>query len=281
MHERLPFGLCCGSLVQADFRGLVEAASGAGFSAISLWPTLYQGALDGGLSVRDMRALLQDHDLHVSELDPYCQWLPLEVDPHDMAAAFQAYSDDDFYRIADALGALTLNIIQLREAPVNAAQRAETIHHLCDRAARHGLKVSFEFLPWSPVPSLQQALQLVSEVDHPNFGVNIDTWHHFRSGGNIAELESLDPCRVVAVQLNDIAEQPWDNLMEETSMGRLPPGEGCSDTVTVLHALRRAGVNAPINVEVFSADLMALPANEAARRLADSTRAVLAQLLSD
>ena len=60
-------------------------------------------------------------------------------------------------------------------------------------------------------------------------------------------------------------------------MGRLLPGKGASDSVAVYRALRDAGVAAPINVEVFSAELMALPAKEAARLLADSMRAVIQQ----
>ena len=58
-------------------------------------------------------------------------------------------------------------------------------------------------------------------------------------------------------------------------MGRLLPGEGSSDAVAVYRALRQAGVEAPINVEVFSAELMALPAREAAARLANRMRAVI------
>ena len=69
--------------------------------------------------------------------------------------------------------------------------------------------------------------------------------------------------------------QPWDNLVEETSMGRLLPGEGASDSAAVFLALHSAGVDVTYNVEVFSAELMALPAGEAAGRLSRSVRAVI------
>ena len=275
MTNQTPLGLCCGSLVQADFRGLAEAASVAGFDSISLWPTLFQGALDAGLSERDMRRILDDNGLHITELDPFSAWLPVAMDPNDMAAAFHAFKEDDFYRIADALGGRTLNIIQQGDTTVSTDQRLDLIHALCDRAAGHALKVSVEFLPWSAIGSLGQAQALVAAVDHPNFGINIDTWHHFRSGGTVQQLAEVDARTIAAVQFNDIAPQPWDNLIEETAMGRLLPGEGSSDSVAVYRALRHAGVEAPINVEVFSADLMALPANEAAARLANCMRAVV------
>jgi sugar phosphate isomerase/epimerase len=277
MENRLPLGLCCGSLIQADFRGLAEAAAGAGFTSISLWPTLFQGALEAGLSEADMRAILDDNDLRITELDPLSSWLPTDRDPDDMAAVFHAFSEDDFYRIADTLGARTLNIIQQGETTVSDAERQELINGLCERAAGHGLLVSVEFLPWSAIGNLQQALNLVDSVAHPNFGVNIDTWHHFRSGGNVEQLAAVDATRIAAIQFNDVAATAWDNPVEETAMGRLLPGKGASDSVAVYRALRDAGVAAPINVEVFSAELMALPAKEAARLLADSMRAVIQQ----
>ena len=275
MNKAPALGLCCGSLIQADFRGLAEAASGAGFQSISLWPTLFQGALDAGLGAQDMRRILDDNGLHITELDPLSSWLPVKMAPDDMAAAFHAFTEDDFYRIADALGGTTLNIIQQGDYSGSEEQRLDLIRGLCDRAAGHALKVSAEFLPWSAIGSLTQTQQLVAAVDHPNFGINIDTWHHFRSGGTVQQLAEVDPATIAAIQFNDVAAQPWDNLVEETSMGRLLPGEGASDSAAVFLALHSAGVDVTYNVEVFSAELMALPAGEAAGRLSRSMRAVI------
>ena len=277
MSTSTPLGLCCGSLVQADFRGLAEAAGSAGFQSISLWPTLYQGGLDSGLSAQDMRNILDDNGLYISELDPLSSWLPTDLDPNDMAAVFHAFTEDDFYRIADTLGGLTLNIIQQGKTSASDEQRLDLIRTLCDRAHSHQLKVSVEFLPWSDIGSLNQAQALVASVAHPNFGINIDTWHHFRSGGTVEQLSQVDPATIAAVQFNDVAAQPWDSLLEETSMGRLLPGKGCSDSAAVYSALRGAGVGVPYNIEVFSAELMALPAAEAARQLAQSMNQVIQQ----
>ncbi len=222
MNALKSIGLCCGSLVQADFRGLVEAASAAGFGSISLWPTLFYGAMDAGLSAQDMRSMLDDNGLQVTELDPFSSWLPVDMKPDDLGAVFHAFTEDDFFRMADSLGARSLNIIQQSPAKVSDARRAELINALCERAARHGLLVTIEFLPWSPIGSLGKALELVAAVDHPNFGINIDTWHHFRSGGTLQDIAAVDPATISAVQFNDVLEQPWNNLLEETALARLP-----------------------------------------------------------
>ena len=275
MFDLDEIGLCCGSLVQADFRGLAEAASGAGFKSISMWPTLYYDALENGYSETDLLSILNDNNLRVTELDPYCACLPLKVNPEDMTAAFFRYSEDDFFRMADTLGGSSLNIIEALPSEITAEQRINLITGLCTRAARYGLKVSIEFLPWSPIGNLTQALALAEAVGQSNFGVNIDLWHHFRSGGTLSQLRTLAPEAIAAVQVNDIAPEPWANVIEETSLGRILPGEGVGEIEECLSALYASGVRGPVNVEVFSAELMGLPALEAAQRLMASLTGVL------
>ena len=275
MYDVDDIGLCCGSLVQADYRGLAEAASGAGFKSISMWPTLYYGALEKGYSEGDLLRILNDNDLRVTELDPYCAWLPVELDPEDMTAAFFRYSEDDFFRMADTVGGSSLNIIEALPSEITTEQRIDLITGLCTRAANYGLKVSIEFLPWSPIGNLKQAVALAEAVGQSNFGVNIDLWHHFRSGGRLSQLRKLAPGAIAAVQINDIAPEHWEDVIEETSLGRMLPGEGVSETTACLSALYSSGVRGPINVEVFSAELMGQPALEAARRLKASLTRLL------
>ena len=275
MYDVDDIGLCCGSLVQADYRGLAEAASGAGFKSISMWPTLYYGALEKGYSEGDLLRILNDNDLRVTELDPYCAWLPVELNPEDMTAAFFRYSEDDFFRMADTVGGSSLNIIEALPSEITTEQRIDLITGLCTRAANYGLKVSIEFLPWSPIGNLKQAVALAEAVGQSNFGVNIDLWHHFRSGGRLSQLRKLAPGAIAAVQVNDIAPEPWANVIEETSLGRILPGEGVGEIEECLSALYASGVRGPVNVEVFSSELMGLPALEAAQRLMASLTHVL------
>jgi sugar phosphate isomerase/epimerase len=115
----------------------------------------------------------------------------------------------------------------------------------------------------------------VEAADQPNCGVNVDTWHHFRTGGTLADIARLEPSRVGAVQLNDVAAEPWEDLLAETAQNRQLPGQGVSDSGAVLEAFWNAGVRVPLNLEVFSARLQALAPREAARELAESMRALL------
>jgi sugar phosphate isomerase/epimerase len=137
--------------------------------------------------------------------------------------------------------------------------------------------VHLEWLAWSRIPDLWTALRVVTLADRPNGGLNVDVWHCARTGVSAADLRALPGERVLAIQVDDGPAEPEENLVEATLHRRLLPGEGAFDVPAYLGALRRTGTGAPIGVEVFSDELHALGAQEAARRAAEATRAVLAQ----
>ena len=62
--------LCCGTIAHASFQELVEAAAAGGFRAVSIWPQHYEDARAAGLSDSDMRLMLENYGLVISELDP-------------------------------------------------------------------------------------------------------------------------------------------------------------------------------------------------------------------
>ncbi|MEE9415131.1 MAG: sugar phosphate isomerase/epimerase family protein [Acidimicrobiales bacterium] len=273
MYTFSDFGLCCGSIASADFRTLAESAGDAGFGSITLWPSVFERALADGLTAADMRSILDANGLVVTELDPLCTWLPITLDPGDIAARFYSYDEAVFFRMADELGARNLNVIQATDDPIDPTAVVDALGALAERAEHHGLLVSVEFLPWSPIRDLATALALVGDVG-TNVGVNIDIWHHLRSGGTVEDLEALDATTIAAVQINDVAPEAWEDPLRETAVARRLPGEGSSNTAAILTALYGAGIRVPLNVEVFSRDLQRLDSPAAALRIADSIRSL-------
>lgn len=280
--------LCCGTVRQADFRQLVEAASANGYRAISLWPHIYLNARAQGLSDTDLRNILQDNDIIITELDPLCNWIPgctappergtMSVEFYEGVKAFFSYGEDLFFRIADALGDRHLNLVQLFPPAIDPKIVGEAFGGVCDRAAKHGLLVSLEFLPWSPIANITQGLEIVKIASRPNGGLMFDTWHHFRSGGTSAEIRQLPRGAIAAIQSNDAPRQPVvADILTETLSARLLPGEGDMDLVGNIQAWDSIGTTAPVGVEVFSSELDKLPPKEAARLAAEATRRVLAR----
>jgi sugar phosphate isomerase/epimerase len=219
-----------------------------------------------------------------AEIDPAWWWTPGEVDVASLVAidtmeVFR-YGEDDMFAIADALGARSINAADVLGGAWTIDDAAEAFAGLCERAAEHGLLVHLEFLPWSRIPDLATAWEVVRKADRVNGGVAIDAWHWFRSGASsdLTTLRAIPGDKVLGIQLDDAPRDPEANLMSATLHQRLLPGEGVIDLAALLGALHEIGAVAPIGVEVFSDELHELGPIEAAKRAADATRAVLAQV---
>jgi len=272
--------LCSGTLARdASFRERVDAAVAGGFSAISLWGRDYGSARRAGLTDADLRALLADHGLAVAELDLAWWWLPGASDVHIPAALdteeLFAYDEEQLFRIADAVGARSLNAIDVFGGDWTVDDAAAAFAGLCDRAAEHGLLVHIEFLPWSRIPNVAAAWEIVRIADRPNGGLLVDAWHYFRSGSPRTSLLDVPGERVLGIQLDDGPMAPEPDLMTASLHDRSLPGAGELDLRGLVQALHGIGAVAPVGVEVFSDELHALDPEEAGRRAGTALRSVL------
>jgi sugar phosphate isomerase/epimerase len=265
--------LCSGTVMGADFAQLIAAASAGGFDAVSLFPAQYQQARAAGLSDAALRSMLADNGLRIAELDPLLNWVPGHYFPSD--AGMGVVAEDEFYRIADALGARSLNVVWALPEQLPEAELIEAFAALCDRAARHNLLAHIEFLPWAQINNVLIALRIVQQADRPNAGVMFDSWHHFRSGVDDAVLGEIPVDKIVAIQLNDAPRQAEDNLIEETMQRRRLLGDGDIDLVDIIQRLDNSGCNAPLGVEIFSAELQCLDPLTVGRKVGENLRTLL------
>jgi len=249
----------------------VKLAREAGFTALSLFIEDYEQARESGLSNADIRSLLSDNGLAVGELDPLLTWVPGSGDGAERRG-FLRYGEDDFYRVADAIEARSVNAVCFDAEVPSQELLVEALAGLCDRAAGHDLLVHVEFMPWSAVANAQVALEIVQRADRPNAGIMLDTWHHFRSGLANDVLREIPGDRLLAVQLNDAHAEPRGHIIHETLHDRLPFGEGAIDLPQVLRILDEIGAVAPLGVEVFCDDLAALGPEAEIRRLGEDLR---------
>jgi sugar phosphate isomerase/epimerase len=273
--------LCSGTLArEATFRERVDAAVAGGFSGISLWGRDYGRARRDGLDDAGIRSLLADNGLAVAELDLAWWWLPGASDVQIPASLdteeLFAYDEAQLFEIADAVGARSLNAIDVFGGDWTLDEAAAAFAGLCDRAAEHGLLVHIEFLPWSRIPNVATAWEIARLADRPNGGVLVDAWHYFRSGADAAALADVPGERVFGLQLDDGPVRAEADLPTASLHDRALPGAGELDLVDLLRSLRSIGAVAPIGVEVFSDELHALDPVEAGRRAGDATRALLA-----
>jgi sugar phosphate isomerase/epimerase len=261
MGEGTELELCCMTVRQASFPELIDVASTNGFGVVTTTPWLYEAA---GLSDDQLRARLDRHGVRVGYVDGLITALP-GATPRPGAA-----TEDECYRIAEALGAPAVNVVHIGGRPTPLGQLAEALDGVCRRADERGLRIVVEFVPETGITDLPTALQLVEMVGAANLGIVLDTWHLARSGGKTDDVARA-ASRVRALQVSD-RRRAQDLEPYVPMSGRHLPGEGELPLVDMIDAVRRQHPEVPVGIEVINDELRAMPAAEAANRAAASLR---------
>lgn len=253
-----------------DFRTRVEAASAAGFTGMGfLYADLLAAEQVHGLA--GMRAILADHGITRWQAEFLADWWG----PGPRRAA----SDEDragMLRFIEHLGGHNLKIGPDDSGrPWDRDRWAEEFARLAAQAADVGARLAIEFLPWTNIASLGDALALVEAAGHPAGGMVIDVWHTERAGTPHAELAACPLERIVGVELSDATATVVGALAQDTVANRRLCGEGDFDLPGVVAALRAAGWTGPWGVEILSTSYRKLPVTEATRRAAVSARALV------
>jgi sugar phosphate isomerase/epimerase len=274
--------LCSGTLrAGTSFVQRLAAARAGGFDAISLWGRDYAAAHAEGWSDSDIVAMLGDHGLAVAEVDPAWWWPPgaaeVQIPPDLHTQRIFSFRENELFTVADAVGARSLNAVDIFGGSWSLDDAAGAFAALCDRAAEHGLLVQLEFLPWSRIPDLEAAWHVVRTAGRTNGGLCLDAWHYFRSGSEGRLLRAIPGSRVIGLQLCDAPAAPEPNAMEATLTARRLPGDGELALSSLLSDLRAIDAVAPVGVEVFSEELDRLEPEEVGRRAGASLRRILGE----
>jgi len=272
--------LAGGSLGPVPFDERVAAAAAGGFDGIGLSVAEYVRLRDQGYEVAQMREALDRHGLHLAELTVFVGFSAPDALVGTAPTSHLRYTDRQteatFFEMAEAFGARHLQAVGTFGTDVLEEDAAERFAGLCDRAAGFGLLVALEFVPTTNVPDAGTAQRVVATAGRPNGGLCVDSWHHFRGRADDDLLRAMEPDRAFMIQLADGTRDPQDpDVITDTVLHRLAPGDGEFDLTAFLRLLWGMGVQAPISVEVLSADLRARPATEVATLLGDATRRLI------
>ncbi len=125
---------------------------------------------------------------------------------------------------------------------------------LADYAADRGLRIMYE--PLSPVLmnndtficTLHEAMQLIEDVNRPNFGLMLDLWHVWREPDIYRRVTALGDA-IFGVHLSD-----WPAGEPRHPGDRRICGEGVINLPPMLGAIERAGYRGAYCLEIFSVD---------------------------
>ncbi len=258
-----------------DLEGRLAAASAAGMAGIGLFVGEWARLRDDGWSLDRLVDAFGRHGQVLHDVEAFAGWWA----PNGPDRERCAQAEELAYELTDALDVRYLQAIGSEREHFDLDVAADGFGAFCDRAGEHGLLVGIEWMPFTNLATSADARHIVEAADRANGGYCLDLWHHRRGGEDDAVLDDLDADRIFLLQLNDGPAEPQEqDLKRDCLLHRLPPGEGEFGVGDVLRRLRERGVDAPISLEVPSAELWAARAGDAARAVADATRTVLAAL---
>lgn len=265
-----------GCLGRRAFREQVEAAGAAGFRAISLWPNTWRHALrKEGLSLRDMRAVLDDNGVVLTDIEGCRDWAR---PAGSVASGPTKYglARDDYFEACAELGGRNVGAVYLENVTFDKRRAAHDFSELCDDAASFGLGVALEFVAFSDISDAATAMEVLRLAGRPNGGLVVDLWHHIRGSGlgDNALLRALPADRIFTVQFCDGPTYSSLPLEEETTFHRQMPGDGEMPVASFLALMRQIGVNAPYGPEVWRPSFDSLDAADVTRALIAVTRRV-------
>jgi sugar phosphate isomerase/epimerase len=261
--------LAYASLFTRDAAAVVEAAGEAGFEAAGIRitgrnpaDTTYPNLVGDAAAIRRVRTAVKDRGLKLSNISTY--HLSSEITLEDMKPVIATSA---------ALGA---EMIVINSTDPNPARRQAFIAEYAAEATSAGLRLGVEFVPFSQIKTLEQALELVATIDHPMFGMIIDSLHLGRSGGHPRDIAKVEAKRIFMAQLCD-APMPKPEGMDlptEARTARLYPGAGALPLREFLLAMP---AEVPIDCEIPSQSHINLPLAEQAKQVARVCRQFIAE----
>lgn len=213
----------------------VEIAAKAGYDAVSLRPISQQ--LPGEPDFRfenqrlfaDLKAALRDTGLGLNDIE---------------LARVAEGIDPSIYERPFALAAeLGCEYVLSSVWTGNRDFYLPNFEKVCDLAAKFGLKVNLEFVPFAGVNTLELALELLDQAARPNARLLVDTLHAHRCGVTPQRLEAIPRERFGFIHLCDgpawVPPVDHPDMIGVARAARLYVGEGGIDVAGMLKAMPR------------------------------------------
>lgn len=263
------FSLAHLSALQCSPPQLIEIAARAGYDFVGLRPIpvgarnepLHPFATDPTLFSRTQAALAATG---VQLLDIEVARIIKEARPRDYLPAIEA--------AARLGGRHVLSSAWCEDLPYIHGFFAE----LCELAKQFGLTVDLEFVTWSGIRTLDEAVKLVRTTGCDNAGIVIDTLHFDRCHADVVVLGALPREWFRFVQICDAPAKystERDELIRIGRDARLYLGEGGIDVAAILRRLP----SVPLSIEIPNvAKLATLGAEQYARLCIETARSYLA-----
>lgn len=209
----------------------------AGFDGVGLWVRTVEQWLDSGRTIAQLGRAIGDRGLEVHEL---C-FVGVLDDSGDVADRSR-----EFGWAAELGAGAVISIYGRPDSPL--AKARDDWAAFVAKVAGAGVPAAFEFIgPWPRYNSPLSAWEVVGAG--PELGTIVfDTFHFWRGGCDLGQLEQVPARRVSLVHLNDANDVPREKAVDAD---RTFPGEGVLPLGAMLGGLLAGGFTGPFSVEIF------------------------------
>jgi 2-keto-myo-inositol isomerase len=261
--------------MKASLEEDVRAAAGAGFTALEIWAAKMNLYLETH-SLEELKELFTSHGLKPVSINSI-EHIAFRGEGYPLIQA-QCIR---YSKIAQAIGCDKIVVVP-SPTPAGATWadiKRESVKVLRDLAAiaqQDGVKLAFEFLGQADcsVPTLAQCWEIVKEVNLPNIGLVLDTFHFYAGSSTLDSILKVDPGKLLIFHINDSEDLPKPQL---TDAQRLLPGEGVIPLLDILANLRTIGFDGLCSIELFRPAYWERPAGELAKDARAKTAVLLKQ----
>jgi len=235
---------------------LVAAAAAAGYDCVGLRLIPVAGQVLPAFDERELERRLADSAVRVLDVEVF----RLE---HGTPVA-------DYERVMATAARLQASELLAHGADPDEQRLIETFSRLCDLAARYGLHVNLEPMPWVDVSTVAKAKRILAGAARGNSALLVDAIHFFRADNSLDELRDVAPRYMQLCDAHPGRPADMQEMIRQARGDRLFPGEGALDLRGLMAALP---ATLPISLEVPIANK--IEPFDRARLALDATRRLL------
>jgi len=149
---------------------------------------------------------------------------------------------------------------------------AESVREVGDIAAKHGVRLAVEFNSQAEqLNTVARMREVMAKAAHPRCGLLLDTYHLWRSGATLRDVDDVRRDELVYVQFSDVPASVEPGKFTD----RLPPGRGVVPFKEFFALVDEKGYRGFMSYEAPNPAAWARPADDVAREALEATRAVL------
>jgi len=244
------FSLNTSTIQPANLVEKIRIAGAAGYDGIEIWNDDLDAYVGEGGLLQDVRKMLADAGLEVPTVLHISGWLDAADGPEYSKALEDARRRMDQ---AAAIGAQRIIAGPPRGA-CDYQRSAKRYAELLAIGREYGVLPALEFLGFvQEVNTIRALWKIVSAVDDGDKSVVLDTYHIFRGGSSIEDLD-LVPTEMIAVfHVNDApANIPRE---QQRDADRVLPGDGILPLEETARRLKAKGYRGALSLELFNPSL--------------------------